>query len=84
MKVKYKKSGMITEANRFNTSTCSEVLTGDDSVFIIDLDVYLDSKLKWVDMGEAFKNKDLITDNYNTRFFEPKNEEDKQRGFSLD
>lgn len=84
MKVKYKKSGIITEASRFNTSALSEVLTGDDSVFIRDLDVYLDSKEKWVDMREAFLHKNLISDNYNTRFFEPKNEEDRERGYILD
>ncbi len=32
-------------------------------------------------MNEAFENHDLITDNYNTEFFEPKNDEEKKRGY---
>jgi hypothetical protein len=36
-----------------------------------------------MDMREAFNQHLIITDNYNTRFCEPKNEEDKKRGYYL-
>lgn len=70
-----------------------------DSVFISELEVFITKNLKfllnkgekqewspvghWISMDEAFKNKDLITDNYNTKFFEPKDEEEKNRGYRL-
>jgi len=75
-------------SGKFNTTAINEVLGfgdvfGSDDFFIHELDVFLESKKKWVDMREAFKNHDLITDNYNTYFFEPKNEEDRKRGYTL-
>ena len=44
---------------------------------IKDFDVWLESKQEWKDMAQAFRDKDLIIDNYNTIFFEPKTQEDK-------
>ena len=80
MKVRFKK-GKETFANKFNPTGVGEVLTGDDSVFISDLNVWLESKKEWKDMSEAFRDHDLIVDNYNTYFFEPRSEEDRKRGF---
>jgi len=76
-----------------------ENLDGTDSVYISDLEVFITkNKLfllrkngiekwtpigHWIPMDEAFKNKDLITDNYNTTFFEPENDEEKKRGYRL-
>lgn len=82
MKVRYKETGTEAHASRFNITALAEVLTGDDSVFIKDLDVFLDSKGEWKDMNAAFRDRDLITNNTNTDFFEPKNEEDRARGYA--
>lgn len=73
-------------ASKFNIHALNEVIGfgeqfGSDLFFIRDLDVLIGDK--WIDMGEAFKSHDLITDNYNTWFFEPANEEDRKRGFTL-
>lgn len=35
----------------------------------------------WFDMKQAFANKQLITDNYNIRFAEPKTQEEYDRGW---
>ena len=70
MKIRYKDSGTEGYASRFNTCGIGEVLTGDDSAFISDLDVYLEKRSEWKDMRLAFKDGDLETDNYNTCFFE--------------
>ena len=83
MKVRYKKTGTVAEANRFNLHSMSEVLTGDDSVDISNLDVYIVAIRDWKDMVQAFRDGDLVTDNYNTCFFEPHNDEERQRGYAL-
>jgi hypothetical protein len=83
MKIRYKKTGTLGNASYFNINAMAEVLTGDDSAFVSELDVFLDSKNMWKDMRQSFSDKDLIIDNYNTRFFEPNNEEDKERGYTL-
>lgn len=86
MKVRLKKTGDIGQSDRFNNSSpVSEVIVyyeeGDaDSVFIKDLDVLL-SNGKWKDMSMAFNDKDLIPDNYNVRFKEPSNYEERNRGY---
>lgn len=83
MKVRYKKTGAIAGSNKFNTTALYEILTGDDSAFIKDMDVFLEKTGEWKDMRQAFKDHDLIVDNYNTYFFEPENEEDRKRGYTL-
>lgn len=81
-------------ANKFNTTALSEVIGygdefGSDSFFIEDLDVLIEAKdsngkqIGWKDMGQAFRDKDLIIDNYNTYFFEPETKEDRERGYTL-
>jgi len=60
-----------------------------DSMYFKDLDVFIeatnesDDVIGWKDMQEAFEDKDIIVDNFNTCFFEPANEEDRERGFML-
>lgn len=85
MKVRYKRSGTEAHGSKFNVHAMSEVVTmsddGGDSAFISDLDVYLEQKQQWKDMHQAFKEHDLITDNYNTAFGEPETEEDRERGY---
>lgn len=82
MKIRYKKDLEEGYANQFNMASLSEVLTGDDSSFQKDLDVYLEATKEWKDMREAFREHDIIVDNYNTRFFEPKTVEDRIRGYT--
>jgi len=83
MRCRYKKTGYEFNASSFNTSALAEVLTGDDSAFIRDLDVFLEATGEWKDMGLAFRDRDLITDNYNTYFFEPKTDEERKRGYAV-
>lgn len=83
-------------SGKFNTHALAEVICyweeDSDSMFIKDLDVYIEAKVfngfcgiavGWKDMGQAFEDHDIIIDNYNTCFFEPANEEDRKRGFTL-
>jgi len=84
MKLRYKKHPEeIRESSNFNTTAIAEVDMGDDSAFFSDLDVFIVSLGKWKDLSQAFKDRDLITDNFNTCFFEPKNEEERKRGYRL-
>lgn len=72
-------------SSSFNVSAMSEVIVmgdwGADSAFIKDLDVQLPSG-EWKDMSQAFKDKDIVPDNYNEHFSVPVNEECKQRGYN--
>ena len=86
MKITTKKTGTIAESNKFNTHGIGEVIVYYEdgfcsSEFIRDFDVFLESKKSWMDMLSAFKQKLLITDNYNTSFREPLNSEEKERGW---
>ena len=87
MKVRGKDKKWEGVSKSFNISSISEILIygdwGGDSTFINECEVYLESKKIWKDMSQAFKDKDIITDNYNTRFFEPPTKEDRERGFTL-
>lgn len=72
--------------SNFNMSALNEVLVnfdeGDaDSMFVSDLQVQIGDN--WKNLISAFKDRDLITDNHNTCFFQPRNEEEKKRGYSL-
>lgn len=90
MKVRHKdrpdKEGI---ANNFNLSTVSSqemfvYFPGDaDSDYVKDYEVFLESTQEWKDMNEAFRDHDLITDNYNHHFFEPDNDMDRERGYTI-
>lgn len=79
MRIRYKLTGTETESSRFNVHAMSEVLTGDDSAYISDLDVWINGG--WKDMRQAFADRDIIPDNYNQWFGEPKTAEDRERGY---
>jgi hypothetical protein len=81
MRVRYKLTGTEADASCFNVHAIAEVLTGDDSAYISDLDVYVDGA--WKDMRQAFADGDIIPDNYNTFFGVPRNDEDRARGYFL-
>lgn len=74
MKVRNKQTGIIGESVKFNVHGMSEILVGFDddfdSDFIKNYDVFLKSKNIWKDMDQAFKDGNLLIDDYNTWFFE--------------
>jgi hypothetical protein len=88
MKVRTKKDPTdVFYSGEFNTHALAEVIGcgdsfGCDLFFIKDLDVLLSSG-EWKDLGQAFKDHDIITDNYNRFFFEPETEEDRERGYAI-
>ena len=89
MKVRHKEKGYLGTASKFNILALAEIIVGldmgdMDTMYIRDFDVLLEldkDDPEWKDMSQAFRDKDLITDNYNEWFFEPKTEEDRVRGF---
>ena len=78
-------------SSKFNIHALAEVIChwedgSADSMFIKDLDVFIEKDINfftWKDMRQAFQDHSIITNNFNTCFFEPINEEDKERGFTL-
>ena len=88
MKVREKNKEIIWHSSRFNIHGIGEMIVenedyGADSVFIKDYDAWIEELQQWKDMGQAFRDRDIIIDNYNTYFFEPSTEEDRARGFTL-
>jgi len=86
VKVRLIKNPEITgEANEFNTTEVIVYYDGEnghkDSEFPSDLEVLINDK--WITLKEAFKNHDLIYDLHNTKFFEPKDEEERKRGYRI-
>lgn len=87
MKVRHKEKGYLGESSRFNMHGIGEIIVGFDegdmdSMYISDFEVLLPDG-KWKDMKQAFKDKDIIPDNYYTMFGLPKNDADKERGYFL-
>lgn len=80
MRVRYKKSGAEAWSSTFNPHGFGEVLTGDDSAFISELDVFVPD-IGWMDMRLAFQERDIIPDNYNLHFGVPPTPADKARGY---
>ena len=87
MKVRHKGSGIEGTSSEFNIHTAApqEIIVSysndQDSDYLRDFDVQISGE--WVDMADAFRTNRLITDNYNTRFFEPATEEDRVMGYTL-
>jgi hypothetical protein len=88
MTLRHKANGYLGASSKFNTHAMSEIIVffadGDcSSDFISEYEVFLEARQEWKDMSQAFEDRDIIVDNYNTYFFEPKSEEDKIRGYAL-
>lgn len=87
MKVRNKKHTLEGMSSDFNTCGLGEVIVGFldnkgiDSMFIDELEVFLDSKQKWKDMSQAFKDNDIIPNNLNTWFREPRNTKERENGY---
>lgn len=87
MKVRHKERGTLASSGDFNLHAASEIIVyydgGDaDSDYIKNFDVELPDGT-WKDLAQAFRDSDVITDNFNTRFFVPRNEDDRNRGYAL-
>jgi len=88
MKVRNKTNGALGTSSNFNVHGLSEIIVGFqddgmDSDYIKNYEVYLEATKAWKDLALAFKDRDVIIDNYNTKFFEPPTEEDRIRGYTL-
>lgn len=84
-RLRVKETGDTGVSLGFNTASLSEVVVGFDgmdcdSVYMRDLDVEIDGE--WKDLRQALKDKDLVPDNYNTRFGPPTSEENRERGYN--
>lgn len=89
MRLKHKTRNLFATGSQFNTHGIGEFIAyyeGEDgdcsSDYIKDYDVQLPDGT-WKDFAQAFKDRDIIVDNYNTHFFFPTNEEDRKRGYTL-
>jgi hypothetical protein len=71
MNIRYINKPIYGTSSKFNTAE-----------FISMIEVQL-SDSSWVNMSEAFKNKILIPDNYNTCFKEAKTDEERKKGYYL-
>lgn len=87
MKVRNKNNTWTGLSDNFNLHGLGEVIvtfddgSGTESMFINELDIFLPSLGMWKDMEQAFKDKDIIPDNYNTIFAEPKCDKDRENGY---
>jgi len=73
------------ESSKLNSNSISEIIivwdSGEvDSDYASRYEVLLTSG-EWITLTEAFRDNKVITDNYNTSFREPLNEEEKKRGW---
>jgi hypothetical protein len=88
MKVRHKIHHTEAWSSRFNISSLNEIIvTFDDgeqsSEYMRDWEAWISTHEKWMPIGEALKSHDIITDNDNTAFFEPRTQEDRERGYTL-
>ena len=85
MRLRHKTKGWEVQSDRFNLHGFGEIIVcGEDwmdSDFQRDYDVFVNGA--WKDLNQAFRDRDVITNNYSTRFFEPPTPEDRERGYTL-
>jgi hypothetical protein len=86
MKLRHKKTQELCSSSSYNINSCSEILVqGEDwydTDFYSEYDVFLEATQDWKDMRQAFKDKDLIPNNMNTHFGEPKDAAERELGYS--
>jgi hypothetical protein len=93
MRVRLKDKPQATgRASSFNVHAMFEIVMyfdgedgfdGCDSVYGSDVEVFVTKLGAWKTLSQAMKDRDVITDNLNTEFFEPANDADRERGFAL-
>lgn len=87
MKVRLINNRRVTgHSGDFNIHAMAEVIVGFDggdcdTMYIHDLEVFVTKLNAWKPLSNAFKDKDVIPDNYNRYFAEPGTEEDRKRGY---
>jgi hypothetical protein len=88
MKLRNLKTQEQCSASRFNMNSICEIevhlLDEIISDYPSNYEFWLEAEQCWMSWQEAKSKHLIITDNYNSCFFEPDNEEDKQRGYTLD
>jgi len=87
--VRYKspRTGKYSECftGTFVTTSLSEVVCGDsEEQFLMDIK---DLEFKcpdgsWKPLSQAFRDKDIVPNNYNTHFGPPKDDAAKERGYN--
>jgi hypothetical protein len=55
---------------------------GADSVFVRDIEVWIERTRRWTPLGQAFRDRDVLPNNENTRFSEARTDEDRERGYT--
>jgi len=77
-------------SSRFNVHALFEVIMyfdedqgGCDSVPGSDVEVYVEKLAAWKPLGQAIRDRDVITDNVNSEFAEPATLADRERGYWL-
>jgi len=88
MKVRHAEKKYIGWSSEFNIHALAEVIVsfekgGMDSMFTRELEIFIEGTQTWKGFQQAKKDHDIISDNYNTCFFEPENKEDRTRGYTL-
>jgi hypothetical protein len=82
MLLRFKKNpGEEFSASQLNVHALAEVLTGDDSAPVGELECWLEAGGEWKCLSLAFRAGDVITDNYNTEFREPRDAAERERGW---
>lgn len=86
MKLRNKLFDKECSSGEFNVHAMAEIIVyypdDVDTDYIRNFDVQLPDGT-WKDLGQAFRDHDVITNNANTRFFFPTNDEDRARGYSV-
>ena len=85
MKLRLKETQETCSSYRFNIHALSEIYVyfehDMDTDFIKNYDVWLEAKQEWKDLSQAFQDSDIIPDNFNTYFREPKNDTERTQGW---
>ena len=84
VRVIYDNQSIEGTASSFNTHSLDEVVVYTEtdclSVPMCELEVFVGSE--WKPMQKAFKDRDIIPDNYNTCFDKPHSNEERLQGFN--
>lgn len=87
MKLRHKTNGDLCESHAFNVHALSEILVtfpdgSRDSDYISNYEVFLpDGTCK--ELAQAFRDRDVVPNNYNSVFGLPIDDAARQRGYNL-
>ena len=85
MKLRDKVTKEPCEGSAFNTHSLSEIIVmykdgGQDSAYIKDFEVEIHGV--WKLLSDAFADKDIVPNNYNTHFGPPRDSQSRERGYN--